>query len=100
MAHYEQHQKTNPTIGFLDFIYMHYIGNDGTTADDEEDRQLPFHQATAYSFGLLFNTIPSNTIIKHELIVFDKTGRTGAKLHQFNPISHHNIPLQPPRLNC
>lgn len=97
MAHYEQHQKTDPAIGFLDFVYMHYIGNDGTTADDAEDRQLPFHQATAYSFGLLFNTMPSNTVIKPELIFFDAAGYTGTKLHQFKPINHHTILLQPPR---
>lgn len=42
-THYRQHQATDPDLGLLEFISLHYLhpqhADDG---DDEQDRQLPF----------------------------------------------------------
>ena len=43
ISHYFQHHRQDPTVGFSKFLVMHYGGNDGTTADDDTDNQLPFH---------------------------------------------------------
>jgi hypothetical protein len=43
ISHYYQHHRQNHSISFTDFLAMHYGGDDGTTADDDTDRQLPFH---------------------------------------------------------
>lgn len=40
--HFHQHQKAIPALDFLSFLEMHYIGDDGNAADDEEDARLPF----------------------------------------------------------
>lgn len=52
VMHYEQHHKNNPSIGFVDFIAMHYWGDDGNPSDDNEDNQLPFkdiHYDTSFT---------------------------------------------------
>jgi len=43
VSHFYQHRRGNPSISFSHFLAMHYGGDDGTTADDETDRKLPFH---------------------------------------------------------
>lgn len=49
ISHFIQHQRQIPELSFIDFIAMHYGGNDGTTADDNEDSKLPFHNGTSLS---------------------------------------------------
>jgi hypothetical protein len=43
ISHYFQHHRQNPSLSFSHFLAMHYGGDDGTTADDDMDSQLPFH---------------------------------------------------------
>lgn len=43
ISHYFQHHRQNPGINFFDFLAMHYGGDDGTSADDDIDSQLPYH---------------------------------------------------------
>ena len=43
ITHYKKNHKNNPSLNFFQFLVMHYAGDDGTTADDNEDRQLPCH---------------------------------------------------------
>ena len=43
LSHFFQHHQLDTSINFFDFIAMHYGGNDGTTADDDFDSQLPCH---------------------------------------------------------
>lgn len=44
VAHYVQHHSNDSSVGFFDFINMHYVnGDDGTTKDDRQDEQLPCH---------------------------------------------------------
>jgi hypothetical protein len=53
ISHYFQHHRQAPEINFMDFLAMHYGGDDGTSADDDIDNQLPCHN-NAYS-RCLFN---------------------------------------------
>jgi hypothetical protein len=74
ISHYYQHHKQNHSISFTDFLAMHYGGDDGTSADDDTDRQLPFqnpvlsYQMVVY-FPLVQNPVvlipPDKIIILH-----------------------------------
>ena len=44
MEHYKEHKADNEEVTLLEFLYMHYGGNDQTSADDSKDSQLPFKQ--------------------------------------------------------
>ncbi|MBC9797091.1 hypothetical protein [Sinomicrobium weinanense] len=40
--HYTEHQKNCGDLGFVDFLAMHYWGEDFNDEDDDRDMQLPF----------------------------------------------------------
>lgn len=65
LSHYYEHQQNDPSVGFVDFIVMHYAGDDGTTADDAADQQLPCHNLRNNSFAVAYapmvREIPSIT---------------------------------------
>ena len=42
ISHFDQHHQLNPQISFIDFLEMHYYGEDINDNDDEEDMKLPF----------------------------------------------------------
>ncbi|WP_316832663.1 hypothetical protein [Pedobacter aquatilis] len=42
VLHYIQHYQLNSEISFIDFLDMHYFGQDLNDNDDEEDMKLPF----------------------------------------------------------
>jgi hypothetical protein len=95
-VHYHQHQATNKHIGFIDFLSMHYYGDDGTIADDNEDNELPFkqlhHPLSDITFEVpLFASFNSN----HSFLLLNK-------LQLFKTVSpktgHLFQPLQPPDL--
>lgn len=49
--HYKEHQSINSNISLVDFLSMHYWGDDLNDDDDDRDMQLPFkkidiHQST------------------------------------------------------
>ena len=44
IIHYQEHHQLNKNIGFIDFVVMHYWGDDGISTDDNQDGQLPFKQ--------------------------------------------------------
>lgn len=50
LEHYGEHKRQNAGITFLDFIFMHYIGDDGVADDDNKDMQLPFKKASNTSY--------------------------------------------------
>lgn len=45
LEHYKEHTSIKPGITFLDFIVMHYIGDDGVADDESKDMQLPFKKS-------------------------------------------------------
>lgn len=42
VRHYTEHKALNPSIDFIDYLSMHYWGQDIDDNDDEKDMQLPF----------------------------------------------------------
>lgn len=42
LAHYSEHKTSTPDITFTDFLFMHYIGDDGVPDDEQKDMELPF----------------------------------------------------------
>lgn len=57
ISHYLQHHSIDPDVGFIDFMFMHYIiDDDGSMADNQEDAQLPFHNFNyQHSFVQMFS---------------------------------------------
>lgn len=43
LKHYQQHCQKDSSLDFLQFIAMHYGGDDGDPTDNAEDDQLPCH---------------------------------------------------------
>ncbi|NOT52004.1 MAG: hypothetical protein HOP10_12090 [Chitinophagaceae bacterium] len=58
--HFFQHQHIDPSIDFFDFLAMHYNGDDGTTADDDFDKQLPYHNADNSTVGVVYSPMVSD----------------------------------------
>ncbi|WP_031527501.1 hypothetical protein [Dyadobacter crusticola] len=60
IRHYVEHKALNQDISFLDYLSMHYWGDDLNDNDDEKDMQLPFKkfeiQHTSFLFVPFSNT--------------------------------------------
>lgn len=54
LTHYQQHHVQNASVTFWNFLVMHYAGDDGTKADDNEDLQLPFHSVNNHCLSSLY----------------------------------------------
>ncbi|WP_316798248.1 hypothetical protein [Pedobacter frigidisoli] len=48
VSHFCQHQQINSHISFLDFLEMHYLGEDLDDDDEEEDMKLPFKKVDGH----------------------------------------------------
>jgi hypothetical protein len=48
-SHFLEHSQLNSHIGFLDFLSMHYGGDDQNDDDTDRDMQLPFKSASQHS---------------------------------------------------
>ena len=57
VSHYHEHHALGNT-GFLEFLSMHYLGNDINDNDQEKDMRLPFKKVSAHSL-ISFN-IPAS----------------------------------------
>lgn len=58
ITHFHQHEKLNPRLNFVQFLVMHYAGDDGTTTDNQQDNELPFKHPHP-PFSVVTNGIPS-----------------------------------------
>ena len=69
-AHYQQHCEIR-SISFLSFIAMHYGGDDGTSADDQQDNQLPCHTTAGdhtylHAFSPAIHFVVEQTIASYD----------------------------------
>jgi hypothetical protein len=62
ISHYLTHRKLNH-VGVMQFISMHYLGNDINDNDDAEDNKLPFKKADCNTF-IQFNVPLTQSAIK------------------------------------
>jgi hypothetical protein len=52
IQHYKVHHSNNSSVGFIDFLLMHYgKHDDGNPKDDKEDMSLPFKTIDLHLFG-------------------------------------------------
>lgn len=42
VVHYQEHHALDASVGFIDFLGMHYWGTDLNDDDDDRDNELPF----------------------------------------------------------
>ena len=45
IEHYTEHKLDNGNLSLLSFMYMHYVGDDGDSTDEQKDQNLPFKSA-------------------------------------------------------
>ncbi len=53
VEHYNEHQQRQD-VSFIDFLEMHYWGEDLNDNDSDRDMQLPFKHISSASFQLVF----------------------------------------------
>jgi hypothetical protein len=96
ITHFFQHHRQDPGISFGEFIVMHYLGDDGTTADDDTDKELPCrntgHNTIALSFSPMVNEIPFS-----ELFLLNSPDYNSRLLSGITS-KHVVLILQPPRI--
>ncbi len=61
-THFAEHQTQDTSIGIVDFIWMHYLGNDNNDKDQDRDMQLPFKKVDGH-FSFQIAVIPSTRFI-------------------------------------
>ncbi len=61
VQHYIEHRAINNEVGFIEYLAMHYWGQDANDSDDEKDMQLPFKRFEVQSAMFLF--IPTSKIL-------------------------------------
>lgn len=94
--HFLQHHHLDPSLSFFEFMAMHYNGDDGTTADDDYDSQLPYHSVNHTSitavYAPMIKEMPSFEIISVGNYTYS------SHLLKDIPFRHVSTLLQPPRV--
>jgi len=96
VKHYYQHHHKDPSVDFIDFIVMHYAGDDGTSADDNMDNQLPCHNLTHNTIAVAYSPM----VKEIPVVEFSCSITKDYNSRLLNGISskHVSLILQPPRL--
>lgn len=96
VTHFYQHQQLDPSVNFIEFVVMHYAGDDGTRADDAADQQLPCHNLRNNSFAVAYapmvRDIPSISGCVQPKMEYNNLILAGPGT------GHVFLHLQPPRL--
>lgn len=94
IGHFKAHHDHNHSISFLDFLNMHYGGNDdGTSRDDWEDNQLPFKKIDFHHISQVVACLPEQTVdyvtfekpIQYFTVLYTSHPRSGATNRQLRP---------------
>jgi hypothetical protein len=96
ISHFFQHHQLDPSIGFFEFIAMHYGGDDGTNADDDFDNQLPCHSPDQNTINIVYSPMVKD-IPPVEFCPF-QTQEYNSRLQTGTSSKHVLLILQPPRL--
>ncbi|MFZ9387594.1 MAG: hypothetical protein ACO25B_06905 [Chitinophagaceae bacterium] len=95
IAHFFQHHRQDNSIGFVEFIAMHYGGDDGTDADDDMDNQLPCHSPGNHTLAWVYYPMTNDIFVEEpDLNIQD---RYFARIVEGIPSKHVLLILQPPR---
>ena len=96
ISHYFEHRELNSTGTFIEFLVMHYGGDDGTTADDDIDNQLPYHHV---DYHRLFGTYYPLAQYVFSMKPVEYIPEYDSQLILINSSKHVSLILQPPRTN-
>lgn len=94
ISHYFQHRHLDPSVTFIDFLAMHYGGDDGTSADDDIDKQLPYRQVDNHCLAGVYY-LPDQ--YSFHLNVAEYNAEYGNRIITGYPSKHVSLLLQPPR---
>lgn len=95
LHHFFQHHQIDPSISFFQFMAMHYGGDDGTTADDDFDNQLPCHNPVHTTLAHVYSPMVKD-ILPAEIIVPETTVYSSRLLTGVSS-EHVLLILQPPK---
>ena len=93
LSHFHKHQ-TEDFISFVDFLKVHYAGEDGNDADSDEDRDLPFLSGAVNGLTPCSIAEPPQVVQNFSIL---------PAIHQVNPENyylsdpHLSMIWQPPR---
>lgn len=96
ISHYFQHHRQDPDISFLEFIVMHYWGDDGTAADDDLDSKLPCHNINHNTISHVFSPMVKD--IAPALVSTETAPAYNSRLVAGISSKHVLLILQPPRV--
>lgn len=71
VSHYIDHVSRNPKINFVDFLAMHYWGNDILDHDGNQDMKLPFKKIFQGHHQLLFCDDQNFELIGNRVCISD-----------------------------
>ncbi len=94
--HFQEHRLENPTINMIDFIVLHYFGEETKDADYGRDQQLPFKNANCPEVALTVAMVPED-FPETEAHVFSLSRNEVMFKSLFNASSFHFSIWQPPR---
>ena len=94
VSHYFQHRQLDRSVTSIDFLAMHYGGDDGTTADDDIDNQLPYHHVDNHCLSVVY--YPSDQYV-FNIDMTEHSTEYGSRLISGHPSEHVSLILQPPR---
>lgn len=95
VAHFFQHHRLDPSISFFEFIAMHYAGDDGTTADDDFDKELPCHNINHNTLAVVYS--PMVTDVFSIEFTFPESKEYNSRLQTGISSKHVQLILQPPK---
>lgn len=84
--HFVEHKTLNQQLTFVDFMSMHYWGEDIKDDDDERDMQLPFKKIDLNLLHFLFIPTLKTFACSNKDVPIDTTyGQALSQVH-FNPV--------------
>lgn len=95
LQHFRQHHETNHDLSFIQFIIMHYAGDDGTRADDEQDQQLPCHNLRQHTMHMMYAPMLNN--VNETEVPVPASARSTALANMAIPPNRADRLWQPPR---
>jgi hypothetical protein len=65
IKHFLEHKSLDQNVSFVDFLSMHYWGEDLNDNDDEKDMQLPFKKIEMHHASFFFVAHPERFTFVH-----------------------------------
>jgi hypothetical protein len=95
-GHFTEHKLRNRNIDFIEFLAMHYWGEDLNDDDDEKDMQLPFKKIDLQQSAFLF--VPTENFFFATTINWPQAHDYGIDHSQFHISKHTGAHFRPPQV--